>query len=151
MNKIMKREKIDEDLFLVLKTIFHYERVIETRYGLNFDEIYALQYMRRNPKARVTDLSDELKLPMFTISRLVNRLHQEGYLSKEKDTTDKRNVYLRLEKSGSDILNEIEKASFDRITVNVSKMTDDEVNSMLRMAEGLHVVLGVTENVIRKA
>ena len=151
MNKITKREKIDEDLFLVLKTIFHYERVVETRYGLNFDEIYALQYMRRNPKARVTDLSDELKLPMFTISRLVNRLHQDGYLSKEKDVTDKRNVYLRLEKAGNDILNEIETASYDRIAANVAKMKEEEINELLRMAENLHVVLGVSENVIRQA
>ena len=151
MNKNIKREKIDEDLFLVLKTIFHYERVIETRYGLNFDEIYALQFMKRNPKARVTDLSDELKLPMFTVSRLVNRLHQEGYLSKEKDSIDKRNIYLRLEKTGSEILNEIEQSSYERIMGNVSKMTDEEINAMLRMAEGLHMILGVSENVIRKA
>ena len=151
MNKNIKREKIDEDLFLVLKTIFHYERVIETRYGLNFDEIYALQFMKRNPKARVTDLSDELKLPMFTVSRLVNRLHQEGYLSKEKDSIDKRNIYLQLEKAGSEILNEIEHTSYERIMGNVTKMTDEEISAMLRMAEGLHVVLGVTENVIRKA
>lgn len=149
MTKTITRKKIDEDLFLVLKTIFHYERIIAAKYGLDFEEIYTLQFLRRNPLARVTDLSGELKLPMFTISRLVTRLVKGGFIAKEQDTTDKRNFHLKLEKSGENALQEIETASFERITANLAQMEEEKVNGLLNLAEGLHVVLGVTDHVLK--
>ena len=145
-----QRKKIDEDLFLVLKTIFHYERIIAARYGLDFEEIYTLQFLRRNPQARVTDLSVELQLPMFTISRLVDRLDKGGFLTKEKDSTDKRNIHLRLENSGEAALQEIENASYERIMKNIASLDEKKVNEILNIAEGLHTILGVTEQVIKK-
>ncbi len=150
MNPI-SRKKIDEDLFLVLKTIFHYERVVAAHYGLNFDEIYTLQYLRRNAQTRVTDVSNELKLPMFTVSRLVDRLEKGGYLSKQKDTSDKRNVFLALEPTGEKVLQEIENASYERIMGNLTGMQEKQVLELMSLAEGLHTVLGVSDNVIKKA
>lgn len=149
MTDQISRQKIDEDLFLVLKTIFHYERIIAAKYGLDFEEIYTLQYLRRNPSARVTDLSTELKLPMFTISRLVSRLASGGFLSKQKDEEDKRNVHLKLESAGEKALQEIETVSFERISGNLAKMDAKRVKELLNLAEGLHLVLGVTEDVIK--
>lgn len=149
MTKTISRKKIDEDLFLVLKTIFHYERIIAAKYGLDFEEIYTLQFLRRNPLARVTDLSGELKLPMFTISRLVARLVKGGFITKEQDTTDKRNFHLKLEKAGENTLQEIETASYERIISNLSKMDEEKVKGLLNLAEGLHLVLGVTEHVLK--
>ncbi|HQN05179.1 MAG TPA: hypothetical protein PK174_07160 [Anaerolineaceae bacterium] len=46
------RTQIDALLFLVLRTIFHYERSIARDYGLDFQQIYALQFLRRHPDAR---------------------------------------------------------------------------------------------------
>ncbi len=149
MCKPIPREKLDEDLFLVLKTIFHYERFIASKYGLNFEEIYALQYLRRNPAARVTDLSVELKLPMFTISRLVDRLARNHFLSKEQDTSDKRNIHLRLEKAGEEVLQLIEASSYDRINANLSNMEEQKVTELLATAESLHVILGVTDSIFK--
>jgi MarR family transcriptional regulator, organic hydroperoxide resistance regulator len=145
----IKREKIDEDLYLVLRSIFHYERSIAMRYGLDFEEIYTLQHLRRNPAARVTDLSSELQLPMFTVSRLVNRLEKGGYLTKLQDDTDRRNIHLHLEQSGENVLREIEKGSYERITGNLASLEEGEINELLHLAERLHMVLGVTENVIK--
>jgi DNA-binding MarR family transcriptional regulator len=150
MKKSISRETIDEDLFLVLKTIFHYERIIANQYGLDFEEIYTLQFLRRKPSANVTDLSDELKLPLFTISRMVSRLQASGFLSKVKDVADKRVTHLNLETAGEEALKTIEAASYKRITTNIANMDEDKVNQLLNAAQDLHMVLGVTENVIHK-
>lgn len=148
--KNVKREKMDEDLYIVLKTIFHYERIIASRYGLDFDEIYALEYLRHNSSARVTDLSTEMLLPMFYISRMVNKLAQRSYLSKEKDLIDKRNIHLHLEKAGEKVLYDILKGSIERITNNTFALDEDKVNEIINVVENLHIVLGVTEHVIRQ-
>jgi DNA-binding MarR family transcriptional regulator len=141
------REKINEDMNIVLKTIFHYERIGIEKFHIKIEEVYTLLFLRDNPNARVTDLSKELQLPMFTISRLVNRLTIEGLLSKEQDQTDKRNYLLHLLPKGMEILQKIESASYERISKNFASMSDEEVRELLNLAGLLHVVLGVTKDV----
>jgi DNA-binding MarR family transcriptional regulator len=142
------QNKLNEDLFIVLKTIFHYERIFIEQFGLKFEEIYILQHLRRNKVVRVTDISRELQLPMFTISRLVYRLAEGGYLSKEQDSEDRRNYFLHLTEKGEKNLQDIENSTYNRISGNVTGMTEAQVNDLLNLANQLHVVLGVTKEVV---
>ena len=145
---MLPRKKIDEDLFLVLRTIFHYERMIAERYGLDFEEIYTLQVLRRQ-SVRVTDLAGELQLPMFTVSRMVNRLAEAGYLSKEKDDQDKRNIHLRLCAAGEEALQKIEASSYEQISQSLKNVNEQEIKELMSLAEKLHLILGVTGSVIK--
>jgi DNA-binding MarR family transcriptional regulator len=72
-----------------------------------------------------------------------------GFIAKEQDTLDKRNIHLRLEKTGENALQEIETASYERITANLAKMEESRVSELLNLAEGLHLVLGVSEHVLK--
>lgn len=145
----LSRQQIDKDLYLVLRSIFHYERIIATQYGLDFAEIYALQVLRRNPAVRVSDLAEELSLPMFKTSRLVNHLELAGFLRKQKDTADRRNTYLHISDAGERVIEQIEAGSYARISANLAKLDEKQVNELLQLAENLHFVLGVTDNVIK--
>lgn len=142
-----QRKQIDPLLFQVLRTIFHYERSIAMDYGLDFQQIYSLQFLRRHPKARLTEVADELELPKFTASRLLNRLVDEGYISKKQDQADRRNYHLYLEDKGEAVLQNIENASYTRISTNIEGLSPTEVNELYEVAELLHKVLGVTEKV----
>lgn len=143
------RTKIDDDLFLVLRTIYHYERSIASRYELDFQQIYALQYLRRNKEVRLTEIAAEMNLPMFAASRLINRLVAEGYLKKAQDTVDRRNLHIFLEPRGEEILKTIEAASFERIAANLQGLPESEILRLIELAEKLHLVLGVTDQVIK--
>ncbi len=147
----LDRQKIDSSMFLVLRSIFHYERKIAAQFGLDFVEIYAMQYLRYHPAARVTDLSTELALPMFSISRLVQRLVANGYVSRQKDTVDKRNVHLTLKEAGLQVLKQIEDKSYEQVRLNASKVTDLEMEEIVHSANKLHVILGVTDQVLPKS
>jgi DNA-binding MarR family transcriptional regulator len=146
--KTIPQKKLNDDLFTVLKTIFHYERIFIEQFGLKFEEIYILQHLRRNPVVRVTDISRELQLPMFTISRLVYRLAEGGYLSKEQDKEDRRNQFLHLSGMGEKTLQEMENNTYNRISGNIAGMTETEINELLKLADRLHIVLGVTKEVV---
>ena len=141
---------LNEDLFVVLKTIFHYERIFNEQFGLKFEEIYILQHLRRNPVVRVTDISRELQLPMFTISRLVYRLVEGGYLTKEQASEDRRNYFLHLSEKGEKALQDIENGTYKRISSNITDLTDAQINELLDLVGHLHVVLGVTKEVIHE-
>lgn len=142
-----QRKQIDHLLFQVLRTIFHYERSIAMDYGLDFQQIYALQFLRRHPNARLTEVADELELPKFTASRLITRLVEEAFISKTQDQSDRRNYHLRLEDKGEKILQDIEDASYTRILTNIEGLPPAEIDELYEVAEHLHIVLGVTEKI----
>lgn len=143
------RFQIDEELYLVLRTICHYERSIASKYDLDFQQIYALQYLRRNLDARVTEVSLELELPMFTTSRLIDRLAARGFVKKDQDTKDRRNLHVHLEPKGEEILQAIENTSFERISQNSQNLTPEVIAQYVGLTEKLHILLGVTEHVIK--
>jgi len=145
-----QRTQIDQLLFQVLRTIFHYERSIAMDYGLDFQQIYALQFLRRHPNARLTEIATEMELPKFTASRLLNRLVKEGFLSKTQDHADRRNYHLHLEDKGEQVIAAIETASFTRISKNIQGFSPAEINELFEVAEHLHMVLGVTDKVKRQ-
>jgi len=145
----LQRSQIDNDLYLVLRTIYHYERSVVDQYGLDFQQIYALQYLRRNADARLTEIAAEMELPKFTASRLINRLIAEGYLGRLQDATDRRNQHIRLLEKGERVLQAIEAASHRRIMANIDGYAEAEISNLVELAEKLHVVLGVTAKVIK--
>lgn len=143
------RSRIDEELYLVLRTIFHYERSIIARYGLDFQQIYAMQFLRHGRFSRLTEIASELELPMFTTSRMIDKLAASGYVRKEQDAQDRRNLHIHLEPKGEEILKAIEDSSYNRILKNIESLEPEEVSEFLSLADKLHVVLGVTERVLK--
>jgi DNA-binding MarR family transcriptional regulator len=142
-----QRSQIDHLLFQVLRTIFHYERSIVKSYGLNFEQIYVLQFLRRHPDARLTEIALEMDLPKFTTSRLLNRLIKEGFITKKQDPVDRRNYHIRLEEKGKKVIVAIETASYTRISANIQGFSPAAINELVDVAEQLHLVLGVTEKI----
>ena len=129
------------------RTNFHFERTIDENYGLDFQQIYALQHLRRNPNTRLTDIAAEMELPKFTVSRLLNGLVNEGYISKNQNSADRRNYHLNMEEKGEQVLLAIETASFTRISTNVQTLSPETVNNLVEVADRLPMVLGVTDKI----
>ncbi len=142
-----QRAQIDNLLFLVLRTIFHYKRIIARDYGLDFQQIYALQFLRRHPHARFTEIASEMELPKFTTSRLLNRLVKDGFISKKQDQADRRNYCLLIEEKGELVIQAIETASCTRISTNIQSYSTAEVAELFEVAERLHMILGVSDKV----
>jgi len=143
-------EQVNDDLFLLLRTIYHYERSVEMDYGLDFRQIYALQFLRRNPDSRITEIAEEMKLPKFAVSRLISQLVDNGFVSKSQDLIDHRNYRIVLDGKGEQIIRSIEAASYQQIAVNIQELPLAEIEVLVKVAQNLHIVLGVTDRVIRK-
>ncbi len=145
----LNHQKLNDDLFILIRTIFHYERIFNTKFKLKIEEVYVLEILRKQEVVRVTDVSKELQLPMFNISRLVSRLVEDGYVTKEQDLADRRNFFLHLTDKGKEVLSAVENYSFERISTNVKYLKEYQVKELLHLAEQLHIILGVTEEVFR--
>jgi cell division septum initiation protein DivIVA len=55
---------------------------------------------------------------------------------------------LHLSEKGEKTLKDIENSTYNRISANVTGMTETQINELLDLAGQLHVVLGVTKEVV---
>ncbi len=146
MNNLTK-EKINEDLYLVLRTIYHYEHRLTRKFDLNYEEIYAIQHLRRHPGIHLNELSREMDLPMFKCSRLIARLILKKLVSKSQDTVDRRNILIVLEPAGEKLVKQIEDFSYDNILSTPLAKKEDELKQMVFLAEKFPEFLGVADKV----
>ena len=146
MVKNLPREKVENDLYLFLRTIYHYERNIAAMFGLDYQEIYLLQSLRRSSPQRLTDISLVLDIPMFTASRLVERLAQKKLIRKEKGAADRRSISVSLLTEGEKMVQAIEKESYERIVQNSDHLSDEDLASLFRMTEKIYEILGIPKS-----
>jgi DNA-binding MarR family transcriptional regulator len=149
MDKKISREKVNNDMYLFLRTIYHYERNIAAQFGLDYQEIYLLQSLRRRSPQRLTEIAATLDIPMFTASRLVARLVQMEMVSKRKGVSDRRSISVELLAQGEKVVCEVEEKSYTLIMQNSAQMSDSDFESLLRMVEKIYEILGIPENKVQ--
>jgi MarR family transcriptional regulator, organic hydroperoxide resistance regulator len=139
----LPRPQVDELLFQFLKYIYRWEREIYARFALDYQEIYLLQHLRRSSPARVSDIAAELQIPLFQTTRLVNKLAERGFLSKQKEADDRRAVLVSLQPKGETILRKVEDNNYQIISANAGELTEEQVRSALLTASDIGRILRI--------
>ncbi len=142
-------QKNDNGFFLVLRAIYHYRRGIAAQYGLDFDQIYVLEYLRKNANIRLTEIAQEMGMPMFTASRMISRLMRDGYLDRVQDALDRRNQRITIREKGEAVLDAIESNGHEHLNANLRDFSAEEISLLKDMAEKLREVPGAGEKVIK--
>lgn len=145
----LTRTQIDDDLYLLLRTIYHYEKLLESKTGLDFQKMYLLLHLVNESPLRLTEVAKELNIPMFSASRLVDRMVSMGLIGKVQDESDKRSISISLEPQGRAVIDDLEHKSYDRIQKNFSDLKDEDFNLVMHVIEKLHRILEVSEKVAR--
>lgn len=146
----LTRNQIDDDLYLLLRTIYHYEKLLESKCGLDYQKTYLLLHLANESPLRLTEVANELNVPMFSASRLIDRMVTLKLISKTQDETDKRSISIVLEPAGKELIEDLEKRSYERIVESFGDLSDENFNGMMQMVERLHRILNVSEKVKRK-
>jgi len=143
----LDRRTADELLYRSLRAVYHFERRLVDRFGLGYQEIYLLQLLRRRESARIGEIASALGAPVFTATRLVQRLEASGYVRKRRDERDRRGVEVSLEPAGSARVEEIEAHNYGLIADTTTRLGETERNAFLTVARDLDAVLGVSDRV----
>jgi len=142
------RKTADELLYGSLRAVYHFERSLVERFDLGYQEIYLLQLLRRRETARIGEIADALGVKMFTMSRLVSRLRDRGYVSKAQDSGDRRGILVGLEPRGDELVAAIEKANYELVIGSLSRLTAAEQSAFVVVAENLDEALGVADRTV---
>jgi DNA-binding MarR family transcriptional regulator len=67
---------------------------------LTLTEIHAINAVKRNPGINITGLAREISLTKGTVSPLVSRLEEKGYLRKRSDAGNRKTVLVEITRKG---------------------------------------------------
>lgn len=139
------RPQVDELLFQFMKRIYRWEREIDAVFGLDYQQIYLLQHLRKASPARVSEISRELQIPLFKTTRLISHLAEQEYLVKTKIKDDKRVVMVSILPKGEEVLSTIEERSYHIISENSKLLSEEEIKAFVFAASNIDRILEIPQ------
>lgn len=137
------RNKLDEILFSALQAIYKFQQSKVDAFGLDYEDIYLLQFLRNNSSLKMGEIAEEMNIPISTATRVVDRLEHKKLLSRKKDPRDKRSILVKLEPKGKEVVIQIENQTYEILSANLSTYSDEDIASFYRTALHLHTILNV--------
>jgi DNA-binding MarR family transcriptional regulator len=135
------RKKLDGILFKALQAVYKFQQSRVSTFGLNYEDIYLLQFIRNNSPARMGEIAEEMNIPISTATRVVDRLEKRKFLARKKDVRDRRNIIVSLEPPGESAVMEIEDHTFSLLTENLASFSGDDISSFIKTAVHLQKIL----------
>ena len=145
MKRRLSEKEMNEVLFGALRAVYRFEQEKVAAFELDYGAIYLLQYLRRHAEAPISQVAEEMRLPISTASRLAGRLEKRGLIRRVQDTTDRRRTLVSLKARGEDLARKVERHSFERLTMNLTGIQPDSFAALVVAARLLPAVLEVDD------
>ena len=87
----------------------------------------------KNIEANQVDIEKEFNLKNPTVTGLINRLEEKGYIKRVRSDKDKRYNKLELTESGREILNKGKRKAQENEEKLLNILTDDEIKELKRI------------------
>ena len=142
---IVKKD-LDTLLFDALRAVYQFERTKVSRFGLAYEEIYLLQFLRRRSPARMSHIAVEMGKPVSTATRLMDRLEKRQLVQREKGADDRRSIWVSLTPRGDATVRAVEDHTFDRVTANLERFSSAQVAAFVETARHLGRILAGPED-----
>lgn len=146
MARLPDRGHADSMLYSTMRAVYHFERTLYARFGLGYQEICLLQLLRRKSGLRIGDAARALEIPLFTATRLVQRLEAEALVTKRQDATDGRVVLINLAAKGRRLIRKVEDENYDLIMKNAETLSSEELKALVLLATRINELLGVAQS-----
>lgn len=107
------------------------------------NEILTLFFLYRMKSVNMSEIAEYINSPLNTVTGVVNRLEKKHFITRERDTKDKRVVKIALTKSGENLFKDF---------LNEAKMYFNEIYKELSEEEKLAAIsiIGKAISVLKK-
>jgi DNA-binding MarR family transcriptional regulator len=135
------REQLDKILFGALQAIYRFERAKVERFGLTYEQIYLLQFLRRQGPAAMGDIAAEMRIPVSTATRLIDRMEKRRLLQRRRSRGDKRSRIVQIATDGENLVRAVEEHTFALLLSNLKNRVDIDIEGVIRTARQLQEIL----------
>ncbi|MFC4779447.1 MarR family winged helix-turn-helix transcriptional regulator [Paenibacillus sp. GCM10023252] len=108
---------------------------------ITIDQFSTLRYMRSRERTTSSELADVFCVGKSSITAIITRLVEKGFITRLPDEKDRRVTYLTLTQEGRDIASEMEGKIEDLLGGYLCHFDDEEAKLFIRTYEKLAAVL----------
>jgi MarR family transcriptional regulator, organic hydroperoxide resistance regulator len=107
------------------------------KFGLTGPQFYILHLLHEHGKMTVTELAEKLEVKPSAVTVMIERLHKNQFVTRERDENDRRVVVMELTEQGKDVLNQACDKRKEVLKRYLSYLNTDEIQSLVRIYEKL--------------
>ncbi len=112
-------------------------KMAEQETSLTGPQFFILKLLSLKGKCTVTELAEEMRVKPSAITAMVDRLHKNGLVLRERDEKDRRVVYIQISDAGSETLEKAQKTRRQIIQRFLSHLEPEELKFFVHIFEKL--------------
>jgi DNA-binding MarR family transcriptional regulator len=131
-----RSERIDRVSSQLLPSVAVLTRLLTSQLGgeLSRTELGLLNTLSGAPR-RITELAELERLAQPTLTQLVQRLEQQGFVTRERQTDDGRVVLVSLTEAGAAALDDFRRRASAALGAHLVELPDAEIESLAAATE----------------
>ncbi len=128
-----------QSLRRIFKAIEDYSQEVSNSFGITGPQLWALKTVSRHPGLALGDLSRKMYLHPSTVTGVIDRLESKGYVTRDRDSADRRVVNVKLTPAGQDLAAKAPNPIQGKMIYGLMKLSENELSviyeSVRRLAE----------------
>jgi MarR family transcriptional regulator, organic hydroperoxide resistance regulator len=113
-------------------------------------QLGALRVLHLYPEISLRELSERMYLHVSTVCGIVDRLEMAGYLTRSRNTEDKRAVIICLTEKGLKTIKEVPISGFGAMFFSLQKLPAAQVRQISKAMKQLSKMMKIEDNDIRQ-
>lgn len=101
-------------------------------YGVSIPQVLCLNYLRNSPDFRATqkEISEFMNLNPSTVTGIINRLENKGYIARLPKKDDRRKTFIILTSKSSSVLDKIPPLMHERLSENLKEISPGDAQKI---------------------
>jgi DNA-binding MarR family transcriptional regulator len=103
----MGTDKSDElltSIRKIIRAVDLHSKVLSKKYGLTGPQLMVLSQIGKSNELIATEIAKQISLSQATVTTILDRLEQQGFITRKRGQIDKRKVYIEASQQSKDIL-----------------------------------------------
>lgn len=138
-------EKVVRSIRQIIRAIDLHSRYLAKRYGLTGPQLHILRDLAAHEESSVGELAKRISLSQATVTNVLDRLENTGYVKRAKSEYDKRKVIVRITAEGSRKLGDNPSLLQEFFILEFEKLADWEQTLILSSLQRVASMMNAEE------
>jgi DNA-binding MarR family transcriptional regulator len=118
-----------------------------TQYDLTVAQYLSMEALsNKGSECSMSELADRIQQSSATMTGIIDRLVEKGWVTRRRSEEDRRAVYVSLTSSGQNLLRRVTAERRQIVMETLHKMTADDVEQLIQLLRRYMTAAGLTPN-----
>ena len=130
----------------IFKSLQDYSQEVSSSFGISGPQLWALKILSQQASLNLGHLSSKMYLHPSTVTGVIDRLENKGFVVRGRDPDDRRVVKVKLTPAGEDLVKKAPNPVQGKMIYGLRKLNENELNVIHESVKRL-AVIAEAENV----